>query len=59
MDWRIAIIIEPNGAVKPCLETKEGQPTSLEGLALFTRLEPLVDRFRMDVEKVLTERRGN
>ncbi len=54
MNWRIGVFIEDDRSVKSFFESKEGEPTPLEGLALFTKLEPLIDRFKLDVTKTLS-----
>ena len=53
-DYRIKIYILPDGFVKTALESREGQPVPFEGMALFKKIEPILDRFKKEVSKVLS-----
>ena len=52
-DHRIKIYVLPDGFVRSALESKEGGPTPVAGLALYSKLEPLILKFKRDVKKTV------
>lgn len=50
----IQICIDRQGVKKVLLLSGKKKPTSIETLALYAQLEPLIDQFRSDVRKTIS-----
>ena len=53
-NFQIKILVFPNGNVKTSLEVDRGEPTPIRGLALYSKLEPEILKFKSAVMRTIS-----